>query len=50
MTFFRDEVQAHIGFLNDLKLAHSIGHAVFMDGPAIAGVMQESCKPKVIDK
>ncbi|OOO04983.1 Zinc finger, C6HC-type [Aspergillus oryzae] len=46
MTFFRDEVQAHIGFLNDLKLAHSIGHAVFMDGPAIAGVVQESCKPK----
>ncbi|KAJ1709069.1 hypothetical protein NYO67_8770 [Aspergillus flavus] len=36
MTFFRDEVQAHIGFLNDLKLAHSIGHAVFMDAMRIS--------------
>ena len=40
VTAFQDEVQAHIGFLNDLKLAHSIGHAVYMDGSAIAGITQ----------
>ncbi|KAB8262097.1 hypothetical protein BDV32DRAFT_136800 [Aspergillus pseudonomiae] len=38
VTVFRDGVQTHVGFLNDLKLAQSIGHAVYMDGPAIAGI------------
>ncbi|KAE8140870.1 hypothetical protein BDV38DRAFT_279846 [Aspergillus pseudotamarii] len=40
LTAFRHEVQAHIGFLNDLKLAHSIAHAGYMDSPAIACITQ----------
>ncbi|KAE8421418.1 hypothetical protein BDV36DRAFT_292344 [Aspergillus pseudocaelatus] len=40
LTAFRNEVQSHIGFSNDLKLAHSIGHAVYTDGPAIAVITQ----------
>ncbi|KNG89348.1 hypothetical protein ANOM_002644 [Aspergillus nomiae NRRL 13137] len=40
VTAFRDDVRTHVGFLNDLKLAQSIGDAVYMDGPAIAGITQ----------
>ncbi|OGM42397.1 ariadne RING finger [Aspergillus bombycis] len=40
MAAFRDEVQIHIGVSNDLKLTQSMGNAVYMDGPAIAGITQ----------
>ncbi|KAI9780697.1 MAG: hypothetical protein M1816_002775 [Peltula sp. TS41687] len=38
---FQTEVLAHIGFLRDLKLAHSIAHAVDTDGQVIADITQE---------
>ncbi|KAF2197063.1 hypothetical protein GQ43DRAFT_381862, partial [Delitschia confertaspora ATCC 74209] len=34
------EIQAHIAYLNDLKLAHSIAYAVDTDAQAIADAMR----------
>ncbi|KAL1959908.1 hypothetical protein VTO42DRAFT_576 [Malbranchea cinnamomea] len=38
---FQAEIQAHISFLNDLKLAHSIAQAVDTDGQVIAAITGE---------
>ncbi|KAE8356065.1 hypothetical protein BDV28DRAFT_154931 [Aspergillus coremiiformis] len=40
VSAFQDEVQAHLGFLMDLRLAQSIGRALHTDGQAIAEIAQ----------
>lgn len=41
---FQAEILAHIGFLSDLKLAHSIAHAVDTDGQVIADIAREEAQ------
>ena len=40
-AFLEREVQAYASFLNDVKFAHSIAHAVDVDGSLIANLVQQ---------
>ncbi|MCJ1332127.1 Ankyrin repeat domain-containing protein 17 [Thelotrema lepadinum] len=43
-TILEREIQGHMSFLNDIKLAHSVAHAVDIDGPLIADLVHQDAQ------